>query len=130
MRTRQLALLAAAVALAGLLAACGSGKGKGAPGIVIDESNRTQASEELSVKARNFEFDRTEYRVKTGEAVKLHFVSEEGVHGIRIQKTGIELRDGQSVTVTFENPGEDEIICNIPCGTGHAKMFAKLIVEA
>jgi len=131
MRTRQLAALAAAVLLAGMLAACGGGKDKGGvPGIMVDESNATKADSELSVKARNFEFDQTEYRVKSGDAVRLHFVSEEGVHGIRVQKTGIELRDGQTVTVTFENPGEYEIICSIPCGTGHTKMFAKLIVEA
>jgi len=130
MRTRYLAVMAAAVVLAGLLAACGGGKnGGGASDIVIDASNQTKADSAIEVKARNFEFDQSEYRVKTG-AVKFHFISEEGVHGIRIPKTGIELRDGQTVTVTFKNPGEYEIVCNIPCGTGHSKMFAKLIVEA
>jgi len=130
MRTRKLAALAAAIVLAGLLAACGGGKDGGAEGIIIDQSNQTKADGEIEVKARNFEFDQAEYRVKSGSAVKFHFISEEGVHGIRIPKTGIELRDGQTVTVTFEKPGEYEIVCNIPCGTGHSKMFAKLIVEA
>jgi cytochrome c oxidase subunit 2 len=121
--------MAAALVLAGLLAACG-GKGGGAEGIIIDKSNQTQADSVIEIKARNFEFDQDEYRVKSGRAVRFHFISEEGVHGIKIPDTGIELKDGQSVTVTFEHPGEYEIICSIPCGTGHSKMFVKLIVEA
>ena len=129
MRTRKLALMAAALVLAGVLAACGGGNDV-PEGIIIDESNKTQTDSVLEVKARNFEFDRTEYRVRTGEPVRFRFVSEEGEHGIEIPETGIKLRDGQTVTVTFEHPGEYEIICNIPCGIGHAKMFAKLIIEA
>ncbi|OUM95394.1 MAG: hypothetical protein A9Z00_08595 [Thermobacillus sp. ZCTH02-B1] len=130
MRIRFPAAAAAALALACVLAACGNGGNKAPEGIIIDKSNQTQTDSVLEVRARNFEFDRSEYRVKSGEAVRFHFVSEEGVHGIEVPKTGIELRDGQTVTVTFEQPGEYEIICNIPCGVGHAKMFAKLIVEA
>lgn len=130
MRTRNLSVMAAALVLAGLLAACAGRNDDGAEGIIIDKSNRTQADSVVEVKARNFEFDRTEYRVKSGQAVRFHFVSEEGVHGIKIPKTGIELKDGESVTVTFEHPGEYEIICSIPCGIGHSKMFVKLIVEA
>ena len=130
MRTRNLAVMAAALVLAGALAACGSGKGGAAEGIVIDKTNQTQTDSVLEVKARNFEFDQTEYRVKSGSPVRFRFISEEGVHGIEVPQTGIELRDGQTVTVTFEHPGEYEIICSIPCGIGHTKMFAKLIVEA
>lgn len=134
MRMRKIAVLTATLVLAGLLAACGgneskSGAGKTASGTASSGSGQVNSENTIDIKATNFEFDKEEYRVKTGE-VTINFYSVEGVHGIEILKTKIDLRDGQSTTVTFDEPGEYEIICNIPCGIGHAKMFAKLIVEA
>jgi cytochrome c oxidase subunit 2 len=35
----------------------------------------------------------------------------------------------KSAEVTFDKPGTYDIICTLPCGTGHADMKSKLIVS-
>lgn len=119
---------AAAVAVLALaLTACGeSGKQSGnesGSGV----ADTAQASQELVVHAKNWEFDKKEYTVKKGEPVKITLESE-NVHGIEIASTDINLKPGESEVRTFDQAGEYEISCNIPCGTGHLEMKATLKV--
>jgi cytochrome c oxidase subunit 2 len=86
----------------------------------------------LKVEAYNdFTFDQSEYRVKQGDNVRLVLKNVSGVHGIEIAALGIKLEgDTLQQDVVFDQPGEYEIVCSIPCGIGHVDMKAKLIVEA
>ena len=86
----------------------------------------------LKIEAYNdFTFDQPEYRVKQGESVRLVLKNVSGVHGIEIAAFDIKLEgDALQQDVVFDQPGEYDIICSIPCGIGHADMKAKLIVEA
>lgn len=87
------------------------------------------ASGELKITATNWSFDKTEYKVKKGDTLKVSLDSKEGAHGIKIDKLGINVGTNKSQDVTFDKAGTYDIICSIPCGAGHAKMTAKLIVE-
>ncbi|MFD2116573.1 cytochrome C oxidase subunit II [Paenibacillus yanchengensis] len=137
--------LVAVLSLTMVLAACGSDKNAdgGAnkntetPPAVTDtngnagntETEGEAAAEAVTITATDYEFDKAEYRIKAGEAVDVTLVSAEGNHGIKIMNTDYTLLDKDTVSVKIDEPGEYDIICNIFCGPGHAKMKSKLIVE-
>lgn len=115
-------LLALVVVLA--LAACGK-KDEPTGGTAAS----APATGELTITATNWQFDKPEYRVKKGETLKVTLESKDGAHGIKIAKLGVDIGTNKSKDVTFDKPGTYDIQCSIPCGAGHAKMTAKLIVE-
>lgn len=120
---------ASVLALAFMLAACGSNNGgdKGKEEVV----DLGPATSEVVITASNWQFDQEEYKIKAGEVVDLTLKSVEGVHGVNIVKSKFpEIKNNKSVTVKFDEPGTYDIICSVPCGTGHATMKSKLIVEA
>ena len=104
-----------------------------------DISDRQEAQEaaaaasklpQLKVVASNWQFDQTEYKVKSGQATKVSLSLKEGVHAIEIVGLDIKLdKDNPSKEVTFDKPGTYEIHCVLPCGEGHATMKTKLVVE-
>ena len=106
-----------------LLPACGGAKDETAK-----PTKPTGNEQVLDITATNFEFNEKEYAVKAGQPVIISFASKQGVHAIQIGGTDISLDDGDSETVTLE-AGEYNIICSIPCGSGHSKMVSKLIVS-
>ncbi|MFS0723317.1 cytochrome C oxidase subunit II [Paenibacillus sp. 1P07SE] len=133
---KQLSVAVTSLALAIMLAACGGNDGgTGTNNTPVNapadtETSQGAASQELVIEATNFEFDQAEYRVKQGEPVQITLKSPDGNHGISINNTDVKLKKDETGTFTFDAPGEYQIICNIPCGNGHAKMVSKLIVEA
>ncbi|OCT12468.1 hypothetical protein A8709_32090 [Paenibacillus pectinilyticus] len=85
---------------------------------------------QLKVVASNWQFDQTEYKVKSGQSTKVSLQLKEGVHEIEIVGLDIKLdKDNPSKEVTFDKPGTYEIHCILPCGEGHATMKTKLVVE-
>jgi len=85
---------------------------------------------EVQFVMTNYQFNQGEYRVKAGETVILTLINRSGVHGVLVQGTDINLTpDNPSQEVSFDQPGEYMLYCSIMCGTGHADMVAKLIVE-
>lgn len=86
------------------------------------------ATGELKITATNWQFDKTEYKVKKGETLTVKLDSTEGAHGIKIDKIG-DVGTNKSKDITFDKAGTYDITCSIPCGSGHATMKAKLIVE-
>lgn len=78
----------------------------------------------------NFQFDKPEYRVTAGEAVKLTLINKQGTHGVYIERADINLdKANPSAEITFDAPGEYVMYCSVMCGLGHSDMVAKLIVE-
>ncbi len=123
---------AAAMALVLVLAACGSKNDGGAKpdnSQAPTNTEQSEASNDVKIIASDWEFDKQEYKVKAGEEVKITLQNAKGKHGIAIKNTDYKLEDKQTVTAKFDEPGTYEIFCNIPCGAGHAKMKANLIVE-
>ncbi|MFD0588462.1 cytochrome C oxidase subunit II [Paenibacillus sp. GCM10027627] len=87
------------------------------------------ASSELVITAKNWEFDKEEYKIKAGETVDVTVKSAGGVHAVRILKTDYDIANKKTVAVKIDEPGTYDMICSVPCGTGHRTMVAKLIVE-
>ncbi|MWC29009.1 cupredoxin domain-containing protein [Paenibacillus sp. MMS18-CY102] len=92
-------------------------------------SEPSSATKEVVIEAKSWEFDKTEYRVKKGEAIKLSVKSSSGFHGIKIEDTSYSIQTNESKVLSFDKAGEYNIYCNIACGSGHSKMKAKIIVE-
>src|SRR5690606_519887 len=79
----------------------------------------------------DFTFDKPVYHVKQGEKIRLVLKNVSGIHGIEIAEFGILLEGGVlQQDVVFDQPGESDIICAVPCGIGHYEMVSKLVVEA
>lgn len=133
---KQLSVAVTAFALAIMLAACGGGNGAATNNTPANTPANTEtgasngtAAQEVVIEATDFEFDKAEYRVKQGEPVNITLKSTQGNHGISINNTDVKLKKDESMAYTFDAPGEYQIVCNIPCGTGHTKMVSTLIVE-
>jgi len=87
----------------------------------------------LEMRARKYDFEPAEVRVKMGQVVELHLTAADRKHGFELKPFGIqtELPEGQPVTVRFlaNQRGEFGFKCDILCGVGHLGMNGKLIVE-
>ncbi|WP_027088080.1 cytochrome c oxidase subunit II [Cohnella panacarvi] len=87
-----------------------------------------EGQELLKITMTNFEFDKSEYRVKAGTLYKVKLANKLGVHGVKVN--GVDLsNDTPEADITFDTPGEYEIRCEIMCGQGHGNMISKIIVE-
>ncbi|TJY41168.1 cytochrome C oxidase subunit II [Cohnella pontilimi] len=105
------------------LAACG-GKDKSASS--VDEQ---PAKAEVVIKASNWKFDQAEYIVPKDTPVKIILENTEGAHGIKVTGTDINLGPGKQSTVVTLKAGTYDFRCSIMCGSGHAGMVSKLIVQ-
>ncbi|WP_088051931.1 cupredoxin domain-containing protein [Virgibacillus dakarensis] len=92
-------------------------------------TEETATSNELSIKATNWEFDQAEYTVKAGEEVNISFASDEGMHGLAIDEFDVNIEGDGETSFTPDKPGEYKIYCSIPCGQGHSDMTSTLIVK-
>ncbi|GIP38801.1 hypothetical protein J31TS4_20810 [Paenibacillus sp. J31TS4] len=87
-------------------------------------------AKELKLVASNYQFDKQEYVVKKGEPLQLVLDDKNGTHGVEIKGTNVKLSSkSKTASYTPDKAGTYDIICNVPCGVGHANMKAKLIVE-
>ncbi|RMF40353.1 MAG: cytochrome C oxidase subunit II [Anaerolineae bacterium] len=88
---------------------------------------------EAYVLAQIWLFNPREITVPAGSTVTFYVTSKDVQHGFKIQDTNINMQvlPGyvSKLTVTFDKPGEYNFICTEYCGTGHAAMFGKIIVE-
>lgn len=130
--TKLVVLVAALSALMLVLAACGGGSGGGDN----QGSAGTAGGDGVLVVelGPGFVFKPSEITVKAGEEVRVQLVNKDSVvHNFVIEAFGVhsgEVAAGETVEITFTapEPGEYEIICDIP---GHAAggMVGTLIVN-
>ncbi|MBB6633702.1 cupredoxin domain-containing protein [Cohnella thailandensis] len=123
---RKLAALFCALALVLALSACGS---NGNNEEAASGEAPLVAEQELVIKASNWQFDQTEYKIPKNTPVEIKLVNDQGAHGIQIKDAGVKLNAAKDSKVVSLDAGTYEIKCNIVCGTGHLNMTAKLIVE-
>ncbi|MCR2802460.1 cytochrome C oxidase subunit II [Paenibacillus soyae] len=112
-----------------VIAACGANNGNSVETSGAAAEELGTPTSEIVITAKNYEFDQKEYKIKAGETVGLKLASVDGVHGVSILKTDYDIKKDETVPVKFDKPGTYNIICNVPCGGGHALMKAKLVVE-
>ncbi|PYI53147.1 plastocyanin/azurin family copper-binding protein [Paenibacillus flagellatus] len=120
---KTLLYVLALVAVLAVISACGKKEESSAPAATGPVSG------ELKITATNWQFDQKEYKVKKGDTMKVTLDSKEGAHAIKINGINVDVGTNKSKDVTFDKAGTYDIICSQPCGTGHATMKAKLIVE-
>lgn len=120
---KKLTAALVALALTSALAACGA----------KNEENAGQetavASQDLIIRATNWQFDQAEYKVPKDTPIRYTLENEQGAHGVEIEKAGVKLSNGKKSKVATLAAGTYTIKCSIVCGEGHLSMKAKLIVE-
>lgn len=123
-------LLAAGLLAAGVLAlaGCGGGGKEQAAGSASPAAGAGEGKA-IEIKATNWAFDQKEIRVKQGETITISLTNEQGLHNILIKGYDKTIEAGKPVTFVADRAGEFEFVCNIMCGSGHADMVGKLIVE-
>jgi cytochrome c oxidase subunit 2 len=120
MLKKSLWLAMTAILAVGLLAACGGAKDK--------KESTKNADETVTIEAKNFEFDKKEYKIPANKDVALKLKNVEGSHGLMVEGEDVNI-SGDSSDVVNLKPGKYTIRCTVPCGQGHAKMVSKLVVE-
>lgn len=109
-----------------VLAACGSGSSSGSS----DADPGITASEELVIKASNYEFDKPEYHLKKGVPVNIIYENTNGNHGLLVPELKLQLDiQNTSKVIIPDQVGEFEMSCSVFCGSGHSSMISKIIVE-
>jgi cytochrome c oxidase subunit 2 len=98
-----------------------------------DTTQKTAASEKLTITASNYMFDLKEIKVKKGEPVTITLMNKEGFHDFVIDEFNAktkQLKAGESETITFtpNKVGTFEYYCSVG---QHRQMGMKgnLIVE-
>lgn len=100
-----------------------------APSASVAPVVETGKTEEVTVTAKNFAFDKTVIHVKKGDKIKLTLVNGSGYHGLDIPDLGISLKQPGTAEFIADKVGEFKYICSVMCGTGHDVMVGKLIIE-
>lgn len=98
-----------------------------APAVVVP------VTKEISMKARQFEFEPAKITVPLNAKVKLSITSEDVDHGFSLPAFGVSatLKAGQTTVVEFtaDKKGTFPFSCNNFCGSGHGGMTGSLVVE-
>ena len=93
----------------------------------------TESIKEISVTAKQWEFDPDPIVVNKGDNVKLNIKSIDVMHGFALPDFGINsrLNPGQTTTVEFtaDKIGTFAFFCSVQCGAGHSDMRGTLIVN-
>jgi cytochrome c oxidase subunit 2 len=119
MLKKSLWIAAIALLAVGILAACG-GKDK--------KESTKNAEETVTIEAKNFAFDKKEYKIPANKDVALKLKNVEGSHGLMVEGKDVNITGDGSEVVNLK-PGTYTLRCTVPCGSGHAKMVSKLVVE-
>jgi len=100
---------------------------------VSSETAKSQTEKMFMVTGKNFSFDVQELRVKKGDTVTIHFMSEDGYHDLVIDEfnartTKIETGGMAMVTFVASKTGTFEYYCSVGSHRMNG-MVGKLIVE-
>jgi cytochrome c oxidase subunit 2 len=80
-----------------------------------------------------FGYSPAKMEIPVGSTVHFHVTSPDVVHGFEIPGTNVNFMvvpgHINSVTHTFDKPGEYLILCNEYCGAGHQLMATTIIVK-
>lgn len=121
-------LLCAAAVMVMLLALSGCGNNNSSNASNQDQTKNQKADKTLNITATDFKFNKQTYTVPANKNVKINFESKEGVHGLGITGTKVNIENKGSEIVKLK-PGTYHVHCTIPCGNGHGDMKAKIIAQ-
>lgn len=128
-KATRLLIICAVMMVFASLAACGqSDSSSQKPDSNSSSDQNESAAATLNVTAKDFEFNKSTYKVPANKKVKINFKSVEGTHGFEIEGTDVNLQGKGTATVTLK-PGTYHVHCSIPCGQGHQNMKATIIAQ-
>lgn len=84
---------------------------------------------DIKIEATDFQYDKKVIHVKKGDKVRITLHSDDGGHGFTIPAFNVDIKGNKSVEFVADKTGTFEYHCSLFCGSGHAKMTGKLIVE-
>ncbi|MDG0791583.1 cupredoxin domain-containing protein [Cohnella ginsengisoli] len=87
------------------------------------------STQEITVHAKNFEFDKKEIKLHVGDTVKLTLENTDGVHGLEVPDFNVNIKNGETATFTVDKAGTYDFNCSVQCGSGHDNMVGQIIVE-
>jgi len=122
---RKIAYFFTLAALVLVLSACGGNDTKSGNN---SSASQETYSQEVVIKASNWEFDQKEYALPKDTPVKLTLENLSGAHGIEVVGQDIAIRGNKSKVITLP-AGTYEVRCSIMCGQGHSDMIAKIVVS-
>lgn len=104
-------------------------------GAPVDERVRELAPNkyEAYILAQTWTFLPNRITVPVGSTVTFYVTSKDVQHGFNLQQTNINMMvvpgEVSTLTMTFDEPGEYNFVCNEYCGVGHQTMYGTVIVE-
>ena len=101
------------------------------PRISVEEKNGV-TERTIHMGVRQWAWDPAEIRAKQGELVRLVIHNADVRHAIVIPDLGVEAdvpEEGAIVEFTASRRGTFDFLCATYCGTGHAMMQGRLIIE-
>lgn len=88
---------------------------------------------EAYILAQTWSFLPNSITIPKGATITFYVTSKDVQHGFIIAGTNINMMviPGQvsTLTATFDEAGEYDIVCNEYCGVGHQTMFGRIVVE-
>ncbi len=84
---------------------------------------------EITENAVNWAFSQPEIKANVGDTLKLTLNNEKGVHGLKIEDLGVNIKNGETAVIKLDKAGTYEFYCSIQCGQGHDNMVGQIIVE-
>ncbi|EZP76907.1 cytochrome C oxidase subunit II [Parageobacillus genomosp. 1] len=98
------------------------------PGLVKTGDNEYQ----LNIVVSAFAFTPNQIEIPKGAKVTINVTSKDVIHGFEVAGTNINMmvEPGyiNTITKTFNKPGEYTILCNEYCGAGHHMMTGRIKV--
>ena len=87
----------------------------------------------VEITAKRFEFNPKQVTLKRGETVTIRLVTLDRAHGLLVKPLGVDLdadagKPGQ-ITITPQDAGTFNAICDHYCGSGHGGMKMTVVVE-
>ena len=101
----------------------------------VDERVRELAPNkyEAYILSQTWSFLPNRITIPRGASITFYVTSKDVQHGFNIAGTNINMMiiPGQvsTLTATFDEAGEYNIVCNEYCGVGHQTMFGTIVVE-
>lgn len=108
-----------------------SGENATYPRISVEEKNGV-TERTIHMGVRQWAWDPAEIRAKQGELVRLVIHNADIRHAIVIPDLGVEAdipEEGAIVEFTASQRGTFDFLCATYCGTGHAMMQGRIVVE-
>lgn len=134
--TKKSYLFLSIVAVAAVIAlsACGSNNKNNAansPSASAPASGAaaTGQTQEITVDAKSFQFTPNDIQAHVGDTLKITLNNTDGNHGLEIPDLGVNIKNGETATVTLTKAGTFDFNCAIQCGSGHDNMTGTITVS-